>query len=221
MAGAKTIAADISQKMLSVAVKRARGRQLEEHLVFARMNAFRLSIADHSMDAVVELAMLHQTDNPACVVNEILRVLKPDGILVRYGCEGLPITKEQKEINRKCNEALGDIQRFYQDMLNKSGYEGLPFESWAAADECIRRCFEPPEAIRTDFTQVWTGKMKYGIHKLKTRASGGAQLIPDEIHNASWQSTDAYAMEKYGEDYVNMPGYSKFTGPLEIYKIKK
>jgi hypothetical protein len=59
-----------------------------------------------------------------------------------------------------------------------------------------------------------------GINKLKTRASGSAQLITDDIHNAAWSAADKYAREKYGVDYYNMQGYSKFTGILEIYKQK-
>lgn len=221
MAGAKTIAADISEKMLLSAVKDALGKPLEGKLIFARMNAYNLPIADHSVDAVVALAMLHQVDNPEAVVNEILRVLKPNGVLVHYGCTGLPITDEQSEIRRKCAEALNDIKKYYQVALTECGYAGLPFESWASASECINKYFEQPEIIQTDFAEVWTGKMKYGIYKLKTRASGGAQLIPDEIHNAAWEKTNEYATQKYGADYTNMPGYSKYTGPLELFRIKR
>lgn len=220
MAGARVIAADISQKMLLTAVSRSAGKQLDENLVCARMNAYHLQIADNSVDAVVELAMLHQVDNPETVVKEILRVLKPDGIFVRYGCTSLPMTEEQKEINRKCGEAFSDIKKFYQDALTEYGYTGLPFESWSKVNECMSKYFEQPEIVQTGYAEVWTGKMKYSIYKLQARASGSAQLIPDEIHNAAWKKTDEYAIKKYGDDYKNMPGYSKYTGPLEIYKIK-
>lgn len=220
MAGAKTIAADISQKMLSTAVKRSFGKNLDENLICARMNAYDLEITDSSVDVVVELAMLHQVDKPELVFHEILRVLKPDGILVHYGCTGLVITDEQREINKKCSEALSDIQKYYQVTLTELGYTGLPFESWSKVNDCLNEYFEQSYAIQTDFMQVWTGKMKYGIHKLQKRASGGAQLIPDEIHKVAWDKTNEYAINKYGEDYKNIPGYSKYTGPLEIYKIK-
>jgi ubiquinone/menaquinone biosynthesis C-methylase UbiE len=220
MAGSKTIAADISQKMLLSAVKSSLERKLEGSLIFARMNAYNLPIADNSVNAVVAIDLLHQVDNPEAVVKEILRVLKPEGIFVHYGCKGLPITNEQDEIHRKCEMALRDIQRYYQDALMEFGYRGLPFESWKSANECINKYFEKPEVIPTDYSEVWTGKMKYRIYKLNTRASGSTQLISNEIHNAAWKKTNEYATQKYGSDYMYMPGYSKYTGMLELYRIK-
>ncbi|HAN20968.1 MAG: hypothetical protein A2Y15_03140 [Clostridiales bacterium GWF2_36_10] len=62
--------------------------------------------------------------------------------------------------------------------------------------------------------------MEKEITKLKTRASGSAQLIPDDIHNKAWEKTNEYAINIYGEDYINIPGFSKFSGQLEVYKIK-
>ncbi|MHB1485425.1 MAG: class I SAM-dependent methyltransferase [Saccharofermentanales bacterium] len=220
LAGAKTIAADISQVMLSIAAKRASAECLNDNLICARMNAYNLPISDNSIDAIVELAMLHQVDNPEVVVKEILRVLKPDGIFVRYGCTGLSITDEQKETNRKCNEMLNDIRNFYQNSLIEYGYTGLPFSSWEKVTDYINQYFDQPEIIQTDFVGIWTGKMQKEIYKLQTRASGSAQLIPDDIHNNAWEKTNEYAENKYGKDYRNTPGYSKFTGPLEIYRIK-
>jgi hypothetical protein len=141
-------------------------------------------------------------------------------VLVRYGCTGLPLTAEQDAVRARCNEALNDITRFYNETLKELGYLGRPFESWAQASECVNMYFEQPEVIQTDYVEVWTEKMKYNIYKLRTRASGGAQLIPDQIHDEAWNRTNGYAIEKYGPDYMNMPGYSKYTGPLLIYKIK-
>ncbi len=112
MAGARTIAADISQKMLSVAVRRAAGRHFEGDLVFARINAYDLPIAAGSIDAVVAIDVLHQLDNPEVAIKEILRVLKPDGVLADYGSRGLPVTEAQGEINRKCSDALRDIESY-------------------------------------------------------------------------------------------------------------
>jgi len=112
-AGANVIAADISQKMLSVAVKRTSGRQLEGDLIFTRMNGYNLQISDNSIDAVVAIDMLHQVDNPEAVFKEILRVLKPDGVFIQYGCIGLPIDDEQWKINLNCRETESDIRSYY------------------------------------------------------------------------------------------------------------
>jgi hypothetical protein len=81
--------------------------------------------------------------------------------------------------------------------------------------------FEEPEIILSETEIIWTGAMKKGIHKLMTRAAGFSQLIPDEIHNNAWRKTDEYARQKYGNDYINLPGYIRFVGLLQIYKIKR
>lgn len=221
MAGVDTIAADISQTMLSIAAKRALGRQFTGRLVFARMNAYELPIADNSLDAVVAIDVLHQLDNPEVAIKEILRVLKPDGVLAEYGSKGLAITQEQREINNKCTDALNDIQNHYRKSLVKHGYTGLPFSSWDKVKNCIENHFELPDIMETQSDMIWTGKMAKGIHKLFTRAAGSAQLIPDDIHYAAWEETHAYAVGKYGEDYRNMPGYSRFTGLLKVYRKRK
>jgi len=220
MEGAKTIAADISQNMLSVGVERAKNKKLDENLIFVRMNGYKLMIAEGSVDAVVAIDMLHQVDEPETVVKEILRVLKPNGVFVQYGCRGLPLTETQREINAICSTALNDIQDYYQKTLTELGYVGLPFSSWVKVSDFIDKYFYKPKIHETNSDTSWTGKMQKGIHKLKTRASGSAQLIPDDMHCIAWTKTDKYAKEKYGDNYYNMPSYSRFTGVLEIYKLK-
>lgn len=61
------------------------------------MNAYYTPLADNSVDIVIENAMLHLVDNPGKVISEIVRVLKPDGKLIRYGSYGQPLTDEEAE----------------------------------------------------------------------------------------------------------------------------
>lgn len=63
--------------------------------------------------------------------------------------------------------------------------------------------------------------MRFSLHKLKTRASGGMQLIPEEIHNKAWDKTEKYARNKYGEDYNNIESFDRKMGFLEIYRVKQ
>ena len=62
--------------------------------------------------------------------------------------------------------------------------------------------------------------MRFDLYKIKTKAAGGSQLIPDEIHKNAWVKTDDYARNKYGEDYNNIKRYDKKMGFLEIYRKK-
>lgn len=220
MAGANVIAADISQTMLSVAAQRAAQKQLHGHLAFVRMNAYNLAICSNSVDAVVAIDVLHQRDDPEAAVKEILRVLKSEGVFVEYDSVGLPLTPEQQAINRHCVEMLRDIRRYYDAALVKRGYTGPPFSSWEKGKDAVAAYFEPPTQLRTDYEGVWTEQMRKGIHKLKTRAGGSAQLIPDDIHAAAWEETHMYAVSKYGEDYLNTPGYSRYSSMIKVYRPK-
>ncbi len=219
-AGARTIAADISQRMLAVAARRAATERLDGALVFARMNAYSLPIAAASIDAVVANDVLHQLDNPEAAVAEVLRVLKPAGVFVQYGSAGLPVTDEQAGINRRCGDALNDIREHYREALLARGYGGLPYSSWDRVTASIAKCFTPPDVLRTGYEGVWTGAMAKGVHKLETRASGSAQLIPDAIHAAAWQDAHDYATRKYGTNYRDLPGYSRYTGILKVYRVR-
>jgi ubiquinone/menaquinone biosynthesis C-methylase UbiE len=219
-AGANTVGADISQKMLSVAAKRASKEQLDGNLLFARMNAYNLPISDDSVDAVVAIDVLHQLDNPEVAIKEILRVLKPAGVFVEFSSRGLPLTPEQSEINRRCREALSDIRNYYSETLAACGYDGPPFSSWEKVAYCIAEYFMPPEVVQTQYDGVWTGAMAKGVHKLRTRASGSAQLIPDDIHDVAWNKTHAYAVSKYGANYAELPGYSRYSGLVKVYRIR-
>ncbi|MDD4125977.1 MAG: class I SAM-dependent methyltransferase, partial [Eubacteriales bacterium] len=127
--GIYTIAADISNVMLSTAVKRANGRF--DNLICARMNAYELMLADNSVDIVVENAMLHLVSNPESVIREIKRVLKHEGYLVRYGSYPLPLNEEEAEKNAYCNAVLSDISDFYYNKLTQLGYKGVYFDNHA------------------------------------------------------------------------------------------
>jgi hypothetical protein len=93
---------------------------------------------------------------------------------------------------------LTDIQNNYYDALTRHGYTEPPFSSWRwrTVRKVIDRYFEVPELLYTDYDGVWTEKMHKGIHKLKTRASGSAQLIPNEVHAAAWEEAHRNAVSK-------------------------
>lgn len=218
IAGAKTIGIDISQNMLKAMVMRASGYGiLDLNLICARMNAYDLKIMDSSIDAVIEIDMLHQVSQPDLVVKEIKRILKPDGIYIKYGYKGLPLTEAQLKSNDYCNQIESDIKSFYRSLVEVNENVTRPFSSWEEADKSRIENFSLSKIIETDEIQNWVGDIDFKLHKMKTRASGGDQLIPDEIHNEAWRRTEEYAIHKYGREYGKMKRYSRFVGQLEIY----
>jgi ubiquinone/menaquinone biosynthesis C-methylase UbiE len=224
LAGLKVISADISQVMLESAVKRAEKHSIPHgQITFARMNGYALALADNSVDAVLEVDMLHQVNHLELVIAEILRVLKPGGYFLQYGAweTPLPYTEEQLAINAKYNEALKDIQDYYNEALAKTGYNGGLFSSWEQAAECKAQHFELVTTLGDTGCYdvknvVWTLDM--GLHKTKTRAAGAKQLIPEAVHDAVWAEMDAYAKGKYGSDYGSMRRYNTNRSGMVVYK---
>lgn len=216
--GIFTIAADISDVMLSTAEKRAKGRF--DNLILARMNAYELMLPDHSVDIVVENAMLHLVDNPEKVIQEIVRVLKPDGKLVRYGSPGQDISEEEWKLNVRCNEILADLYEKYDAYLSEHHVKKVWFDNHFP--EVLAKYFEPPRAmIAEGFTEVFVDKLKFRLHRVKTGALSDRQHVPKEILDAAWEYVDTYAKEKYGEAYIDIKSFSRYGASIDVYLIKK
>lgn len=95
------------------------------------------------------------------------------------------------------------------------------FSSWEKAEACLRENFV--EYKRFENAGIYSGSnmkwpLKLGLHKIRTRASGYKQLIPDEIHNEAWSKTDSYAKSKYGENYEDIARYFNFTSNMILYR---
>lgn len=216
--GIYTIAADISAVMLSTAARRAKGQY--DNLILAQMNAYDIMLPSGSIDIVVENAMLHLVDEPELVIKEMSRVLKPGGKLIRYASFGLALTKEEKEQNEYCNSVLSDIGNYYYKYLESHNYQSTAFN--VDYRTSLLQYFEPPyNEIAEGFEEVFTDKMKFRLHRMKRGAHSDLQGTAKELINAAWQNTDDYARKKYGSDYAEIKGFSKYGAALDIYTVRK
>lgn len=213
--GVKVIGADISEVMLTYANKRLKQRY--DNLYFCKMNAYNLMMSDHSVNAIIENAMIHLVDNPTKIYEEMKRVLKPNGMLIRFSTISLPITEEQALQSKKVYEAYKDISNFYYNTLNEMGYRPLEFDN--KSYEIETNYFKYIEEIKTDYQEEFTEFMKFRIHRLAHKAHSDLQNIDDKVHQEVWNKTNNYAISKYGHDYKNMRNYSKYIGSYKIYKI--
>ena len=204
--------------MLDTAAKRAKG--LYDNLILAQMNAYDIMLPDNSMDIVVENAMIHLVDEPELVIKEISRVLKPGGKLIRFGSPGLPVTKEEAEQNKYCNVALSDISDYYYNYLERHNYQSTVFN--VDYRTVLLQYFESPYNVMVEgFEEVFTDKMKFRLHRMKTGAHSDLQRTPKELIDAAWKSADEYARKKYGNDYADIKGFSRYGAALDIYTVKK
>ena len=216
--GIYTIAADISAVMLSTAAKRAKERY--DNLILAQMNAYDLMLPDDSVDIVVENAMLHLVDEPKLVIEEIVRVLKPGGKLIRFGSPSMPITKEEANQNKYCNAVLSDLSDHYYKYLEEHNYTSVGF-NMDYRDILLQYFKSPYNEIAEEFVEIFTDKMKFRLHRMKTGAHSDLQKTPKELIRAAWNDTDWYARMKYGADYAEIKGYSKYGATLDVYTVKK
>lgn len=214
--GIFTIAADISNTMLSTAVKRANSKY--DNLVFIRMNAYNIPLEDNTVDIVIENAMLHLVDNPEKIIREIVRILKPTGMIVRYSSPGQHISDEERKINDNCNKILSDITNYYSVQLKSFGKEELWFDN--NLNDIMVKYFKSPYNEVSDHTEIFTEKMKFRLHRLKTGAHSGFQGIEKDILKKCWELTDKYAKEKYGADYMEIPSFSRYGAAIDIYTVK-
>ena len=216
--GVYTIAADISTVMLDTAAKRAKGRY--QHLILAQMNAYDIMLPDESIDIVVENAMLHLVDKPELVIKEIARILKPNGKLIRFGSPGMPLTKEESEQNKYCNRVLSDISDYYYKYLEEHHYQSSAFYVDYRME--LQQYFgDPYTEIAEGFEEVFTDKMKFRLHRMKTGAHSELQKTPRELIEAAWKNADEYAQQKYGSNYTEIKSFSRYGAAIDIYTVKK
>ena len=184
------------------------------------MNAYDIMLPDSSMDIVVENAMIHLVDEPELVIKEISRILKPGGKLIRFGSPGMSITKEESEQNKHCNAVLSDISDHYYNYLESHNYQSTAFN--VDYRTVLLQYFESPyNEISEGFEEVFTDKMKFRLHRMKTGAHSDLQRTPKELIDAAWKDTDNYARKKYGDNYAEIKGFSRYGAALDIYTVKK
>jgi ubiquinone/menaquinone biosynthesis C-methylase UbiE len=213
-----TIAADISNVMLSTAVKRADGQY--NNLICARMNAYDLMLDNSSVNIVVENAMIHLVDNPKGVLREIVRVLKPSGCLVRYGSYAQPLNEEEAKKNVYCNSVLSSISDVFYNKLTELGYKDIWFDNHA--NELTAEYFESPyNEVAEGFSEIFTEKLKFRLHRMRAGAHSNLQNTPKEWIKIAWDTADRFAKEKYGDEYINIQGFSRYGAAIDIYKVKK
>jgi ubiquinone/menaquinone biosynthesis C-methylase UbiE len=114
------LAADLSEKMLTRARRRARERSLNQ-IEFVEGDMRALPFADGQADLFLSYSGLHMIDDPEPAVQEIARCLKPGGELVgtTFLAEGSRRQRALFEIGRRRGHAapppLTDLRRWLTD----------------------------------------------------------------------------------------------------------
>lgn len=74
---ARTIGIDLSEKMIEIATKSKKQSSATDRIEFKIMNAAKLDFDNNSFDFIISTGSMHHWRDPAAVINEIYRCLKP------------------------------------------------------------------------------------------------------------------------------------------------
>jgi ubiquinone/menaquinone biosynthesis C-methylase UbiE len=77
----QVVGIDLSEPLLALAVRAAQADGLGERATFEKADVQQIPYDDGGFDVVVNVQMLHIVDDPVAMLNELERVLAPDGFL--------------------------------------------------------------------------------------------------------------------------------------------
>ena len=77
----QVVGIDLSEPLLALAVQAAQAAGLGERVAFEKADVQQIPYDDGGFDVVVNVQMLHIVDDPVAMLDELERVLAPDGLL--------------------------------------------------------------------------------------------------------------------------------------------
>ncbi len=106
---------DISRQEQEIAMLNLRYSGLEKQAVFKIENAERLSFPDRDFDVIFSINVFHHLENPAAVLDEIIRLLRPGGkvVLADFSAKGL-------EIINACHTREGRTHDYFKHRLDEA-----------------------------------------------------------------------------------------------------
>ena len=78
----EVVGVDLSDPLLAFANKMVRDNSMGERITFEKADVQEIPYEDDSFDALINLQMLHIVEDPIAMLDEMERVLTPDGVLL-------------------------------------------------------------------------------------------------------------------------------------------
>jgi SAM-dependent methyltransferase len=160
--GAKITGIDISPGMIESSVVRAKNEGVQSSTEFRVANALSLPFPDNSFDIVVsECGPVGLATEPQKVVNEMVRVIRPDGYMVAHAPMWLKeiSEEERKDIEKRIGGQMFTLSE-WKSMLKKAGAIEIWEEDWSGVEQ-IRKV-RPGRKIN-NMSDVFTLWEKIGV----------------------------------------------------------
>ncbi|MFA5806212.1 MAG: class I SAM-dependent methyltransferase [Melioribacteraceae bacterium] len=135
--GCKVTGIDINKKFVEISIEKARKRELSNLVDFKIGDSTKLPFPDNSFDVVVNECAVGLTviNNPQGVINEMLRVAKPNGTIVIH--ESIWLKDLAQSIKDQLAMKVGTTPYSiieWSDMLIKAGTKIKTVEDWSGIE---------------------------------------------------------------------------------------
>lgn len=176
---------DISQRM--VEQLRAKLSAEPPNLTLVQADITQLPFGDHSFDVVVLVHVLHLVPGWRTVIEEVRRVLKPDGYLVLGYDSRLP-ADPARDIRRQWAEMVQTMGEFSRPEYGTSGAvrAALAEDGWRIALYVVDRAERPFRPI--DLLQAQ-----------RTRTFSQSWAVPDDVLQTVHERLLALVRQQYGD----------------------
>jgi ubiquinone/menaquinone biosynthesis C-methylase UbiE len=135
------IGVDIAEEMIEVAARNLSSLGLSEQVEFRRGDAQNLPFEDNAVDFVVSTLSLHHWSDPRQALQEIYRVLKPEGQFLLFDLRRngrrlfywllrFAQTFVVPAALRRINEPIGSVLSSYTPAELEALLSGTPFQQW-------------------------------------------------------------------------------------------
>jgi len=144
------LAIDLAQPMLAVGERNVAAAGLAERIRLQLVDAKRMPYAAHSFAALISNSILHHIPAPAAVVAEMVRVVRPDGLLF---VRDLLRPEDDAAVRRLVAQYAGGANAHQQQMFEDSLRAALTLEE--ARGLATPHGFAP-ESVKATSDRHWT-----------------------------------------------------------------
>lgn len=219
----KVIAGDISLNMLDIFKAKLNNLQ-KQFILLCRFNAYQIPIKKDSIDVITANLLLHLIGNPQSVINEIKRVMKPEGIFITIDKEDLT-DKKQKKKNKRFDEVFKNLISYRRDLINESNLTKIKSLGWRSFNEksqCLDDNFSKTEVVDSEeLFHKTTFRIKDSISKMRNLTYSNQVKFNKEIHDKIMDKVDEKLTKDFGENYANITAEYASRSRIRLYSKPK
>ena len=200
--GTNVIAADISNKMMTILKDKAKHNGIAlNNVTLCRMNALNILLANNSIDCVTSVSVLHLISRPEHVISEIYRTLKHSGCFItkddRPG-KSMDIPFDNTEYNKIVN----DLYSLYWNLLAAHNVKPKKYSWKFDRDSICNSLFKTKEEVIIPIQTKYQSKLKDGfLPRLAGKGFSDQVDVPLNLHNEVIRNTIEQIKTIYGEKY--------------------